>query len=189
MRRAVILVTLILLLLAVAGITVAQESDFSPEGDYQTEPTSLEATTGEPTEFVEEEPVEEDERTAGDVLENSEEPVADDSDVTEDRAAKGESKREKRGKPKGVGKPEGVGRPEDAGEPVGKGKPAGVGKEKETVDPGSLGETRGGGEEANGGGNQQKVTLCHKGKNTIAVGAPAGDAHLRHGDSLGECAQ
>ena len=32
-----------------------------------------------------------------------------------------------------------------------------------------------------------KVTLCHKGKKTITVGAPAVKAHLRHGDKLGPC--
>jgi hypothetical protein len=32
-----------------------------------------------------------------------------------------------------------------------------------------------------------KVTLCHKGKKTITVGAPAAKAHLRHGDKLGPC--
>ena len=32
-----------------------------------------------------------------------------------------------------------------------------------------------------------KVTLCHKGKKTITVGAPAAKAHLRHGDKLGRC--
>jgi len=32
-----------------------------------------------------------------------------------------------------------------------------------------------------------KVTLCHKGKKTITVGAPAARAHLRHGDKLGRC--
>jgi hypothetical protein len=32
-----------------------------------------------------------------------------------------------------------------------------------------------------------KVTLCHKGKKTIKVGAPAAKAHLRHGDKLGAC--
>jgi hypothetical protein len=32
-----------------------------------------------------------------------------------------------------------------------------------------------------------KVTLCHKGKKTITVGAPAVKAHLRHGDTLGRC--
>jgi hypothetical protein len=32
-----------------------------------------------------------------------------------------------------------------------------------------------------------KVTLCHKGKNTLSVGAPAVRAHLAHGDALDEC--
>src|SRR5919112_2896260 len=40
-----------------------------------------------------------------------------------------------------------------------------------------------------GGGSrvQDKVTLCHKDKNTLTVGAPAQEAHLRHGDILGAC--
>lgn len=32
-----------------------------------------------------------------------------------------------------------------------------------------------------------KVTICHKGKNTITVGAAAVPAHLRHGDTIGSC--
>ena len=38
-----------------------------------------------------------------------------------------------------------------------------------------------------GSGGLDKVVLCHKDKNTITVGAPAQEAHLRHGDSLGAC--
>ena len=34
-----------------------------------------------------------------------------------------------------------------------------------------------------------KVVVCHKGKKTIVIGAPAVPAHLRHGDTLGECAE
>jgi len=37
------------------------------------------------------------------------------------------------------------------------------------------------------GYGQEKVTLCHNGKNTITVGAPAVPAHLNHGDTLGAC--
>jgi hypothetical protein len=37
------------------------------------------------------------------------------------------------------------------------------------------------------GGGEQKVTLCHKDKNTLTVGAPAQAAHLGHGDTLGAC--
>ena len=33
-----------------------------------------------------------------------------------------------------------------------------------------------------------KVTICHKGKNTITVGKAAVPAHLRHGDATGPCA-
>ena len=32
-----------------------------------------------------------------------------------------------------------------------------------------------------------KVTICHKGKNTITVGKAAVPAHLRHGDTVGPC--
>jgi hypothetical protein len=32
-----------------------------------------------------------------------------------------------------------------------------------------------------------KLTLCHKGQNTIEVGAPSLSAHLSHGDTLGPC--
>ncbi len=37
------------------------------------------------------------------------------------------------------------------------------------------------------GAGQQKVTLCHKGKKTLTVGAPALAAHERHGDYEGAC--
>ena len=33
-----------------------------------------------------------------------------------------------------------------------------------------------------------KVTICHKGKNTITVSTRAWPAHQRHGDTLGKCA-
>jgi hypothetical protein len=38
-----------------------------------------------------------------------------------------------------------------------------------------------------GSNGKEKVTLCHKGKNTITVGAPAVKAHLAHGDVIGPC--
>ncbi|MDD2814256.1 MAG: VCBS repeat-containing protein [Thiotrichaceae bacterium] len=37
--------------------------------------------------------------------------------------------------------------------------------------------------------NQGKTAICHKGKNTLYLPAPAIKAHLKHGDTLGECAQ
>lgn len=41
--------------------------------------------------------------------------------------------------------------------------------------------------EAAAGYGQQKVTICHKGKNTLEVAAPAVQAHQGHGDTLGAC--
>jgi hypothetical protein len=35
----------------------------------------------------------------------------------------------------------------------------------------------------------KKVTICHKGKNTISVSIHAWPAHQAHGDTLGPCAQ
>jgi hypothetical protein len=37
------------------------------------------------------------------------------------------------------------------------------------------------------GNNDGKVTICHKGKNTITVSRNALNAHLAHGDSVGPC--
>lgn len=45
------------------------------------------------------------------------------------------------------------------------------------------------GENGDGGGSagQEKVPLCHKGKKTLTVSAPAQAAHLQHGDTQGPC--
>lgn len=43
-----------------------------------------------------------------------------------------------------------------------------------------------GGNVAEAGYGQQKVTICHNGK-TLTVGAPAAKAHLDHGDTVGPC--
>ena len=34
---------------------------------------------------------------------------------------------------------------------------------------------------------QDKVEVCHNGENTLSIGAPAVDAHLAHGDTIGAC--
>jgi hypothetical protein len=177
-HRAVILATLTLLLLAVAGVTVARESTIGPEMSSQTESTLQDltttieepttTTTRELTDVADEESTEGSEPAAGSVIEESTEPEADEAEiaeepeVTEGQATGGQG--EKVGKPEGVGKPKGVG-----------GKPLGNGKIK--------GEER----EANGAEDQEKVTLCHKGKKTLTVGAPAQAAHERHGDTVGSC--
>ena len=37
------------------------------------------------------------------------------------------------------------------------------------------------------GGSEPKVTLCHKGRKALTVGAGARAAHLAHGDTAGSC--
>ena len=67
-----------------------------------------------------------------------------------------------------------------AAPPPGKGKPPTAGKPAATAAKkqyGPAGKQYG----------KTKVTLCHKGKKSITVGAPAVKAHLRHGDKLGRC--
>jgi len=34
---------------------------------------------------------------------------------------------------------------------------------------------------------EKKVTLCHKGRNTLTVAEPAAAAHYAHGDTPGPC--
>jgi len=210
LHRAVTLAILTLLLLAIAGITVAQESVYSPETGHQTEPTVQEETTiGGFTE-----------PSGGDLEETAEEPEADDSGVNEDEATEVESGAE----PEGAGEERGPGMPEGAakGKAVGsRGEAGGEPKQKvtlchkgkNTITVGRPaqeahlrhGDTLGacqtasanpeppkggqGGAQDGGSNGQQKVTLCHKGKQTLTIGAPAKAAHLRHGDRLGPCAQ
>jgi hypothetical protein len=169
--RAVVLTTLTLLLLGITGITLARESTFGPERDFLTEPTVQNTTTtGEPTattvlestNIADGQSTERSEPTEGSVAEDFTVTEAKEPEVTEEQATGG--KIEKIGRPEGVGKAKGFG-----------GKTKGSGEAR--VDEG---ETR-------GGGAQDKVTLCHKGKNTIAVGKPAQAAHERHGDTVGPC--
>ena len=160
MRRAVILTTLALLLLAITGITLAGEGTIGTAGNTLSESTVQEttaATNEEPTATVVPEPTNtadegstaRSEPAAGSVTENSTGP-----EVGELEAYKGAATE---------------GKVENVGKPVGNGK------------------ARDGEGEARGGGGQEKVTLCHKDKNTIRVGEPAVAAHQSHEDSLGPC--
>jgi hypothetical protein len=45
----------------------------------------------------------------------------------------------------------------------------------------------GGGDDGNDGGNGDKVTICHKGRNTLTVARAALGGHLGHGDTIGAC--
>jgi hypothetical protein len=78
----------------------------------------------------------------------------------------------------------------DSGDEEPAGRSGSEADELEASEPEGVGEAKAVGGKPEGkakGGGGQKVTLCHKGKNSITVGAPAQDAHLRHGDTLGEC--
>jgi hypothetical protein len=221
MRQAFIFSTLIFLLMAVAGITVAQE-DYRPDRRSQTEPASQDAKIREPIELVDERSVEGNEPTREDGIEIPDESEVVNSEVAEDKAARAESKGLNRvrpedtgkpehvgnvsgkGKPPGTGKPTGkpgsIAKPEKLGKPEGgegpegrgkltsKGKPDDVGKGESTRRPIGATKTKGNSQRTHDGRGQKKITLCHKGKHTISVGAPAKDAHLRHGDNLGDCA-
>jgi hypothetical protein len=85
------------------------------------------------------------------------------------------------GKPTNIGK--GVGKPEHAGKAPNIGKPR-----DDNLGHPANGKPQGrGNDQEHGRGSQQKVTLCHKSKNTLTVGAPALGAHRRHGDTQGAC--
>ncbi len=167
MRQAVILVTLALLLLAITGITLAGESAVGPEKNSLTEPAfqdTTPTTTGEPTATT----VRQGTDTAAEESAQRSESAAGGSreDNTVPEAGEPVIIEEEATGDKGgdIGKTEGIGGPQGVG-----GKP----EDDE--------------EEANPGGGQRKVTLCHKGRHTITVGAPAQSAHLPHGDTLGVC--
>jgi hypothetical protein len=198
MQRALVLTTFVLLLLAIAGVTAAGPGGEDPSSGSSlltsSGPTATEdpetTAPGSPTskpEVVEEE-TEEDvseptvitEPTVG----KPEAPIAVDriqerptphSKAGEERGRTGGVRGPKAVKPgnksRAVGKPEHAGKLPDVGKPRGHGAHPAGGKPKE------VGHA----------GGQHKVTLCHKGKNTITVGAPAVDAHLAHGDYRGAC--
>src|ERR671921_2396595 len=177
MHRAVVLTTLVLLLLAVAGVSAAQDSGIfaggpnsdDPQGLTTQERTSFEATMAEDT-MQSALPGASSEPKVGEAA--SEPTVVSEPTVEESEnptaAAPGEQTlphaSNNFGKPansgSGVGKPALVGRVPNIGKlPDEVGHPAnGVPQERGTqVEQGR-------------GGSQQKVTLCHKGKNTLTVG-------------------
>jgi hypothetical protein len=198
MRRAVILVTLTCILFAVAGVTVATENTFQsgpqsgdstqftvPEstlaGRTAPETSVPEATVAESTvpEDVEN-PVEGAEETTVVVREEPKGPGKGDPGAGSYGGIREDNGIVKAGGPTGKpGKPEHAqggkkfGKARVAGEPPGKSRPA-------TGRPDHAGKK-------GFGGNPGKVTLCHKNRVTISVGAPAEPAHLRHGDELGSC--
>jgi hypothetical protein len=195
MHRAVVLTTLVLLLLAVAGVSAAQEngifaggpnSDDSP-GSTTQQRTSFEATVAEDTMTgalpgASSEPEDRGNTSEPTVVteptvEETEKPTA--AAPGEETLSPGSNNV---GKPANMGR--GVGKPEHAS------KAPNIGKPRDDVGHPANGkpEERGNEEEHGRGGSQQKVILCHKDKKTLTVGTQAQAAHLRHGDSLGRAA-
>jgi hypothetical protein len=187
MYRVVVLTTLVLLLLAVGGVSVAQDGRLfagEPKGNGPPGPTPQERTsfgaTGSwdtTTSPLPGASSEEEDR------QNTPEPtVVTEPTVVEPEKPAAAPAREETPKPatKAVGNPgdggRGVGKPEHAAGAAeighhGNGEPVERGNEAE---PGR-------------GAGGQKATLCHKGTKTLTVGAPALAAHLRHGDYSGAC--
>lgn len=184
MYRAVVLTTLVLLMLAVVGVSVAQEGRIfagAPDSEDTLESTTPEQTSFEATGL-------EDTTTSPlpgassetEGQQNIPEPtVVTDPTVGEPEKSTAAPAAEETPRPgtNEVGKPEHAVK---ASDPVvgsgkfgqhGNGEPVELGNEEE---PGR-------------GVGWQKEPLCHKGNKTLTVGAPALAAHLRHGDTRGAC--
>ena len=195
MYRAVVLTTLVILLLAVAGVSLAQDGRVSTGESNSADPlestaperTSIESTAGEDPE-TSAPPSTSPELEGGDdpsepavttepTVESTEEPTVE-TPAAEEAHVPGSANVAKPGKGDG-----GVGGPERGGKAPEVAKPR-----PEVGHPGN-GKPEESGHEAEHerGGGQQKVTLCHKGTKTLTVGAPALGAHLRHGDTPGAC--
>jgi hypothetical protein len=164
MNRAVVLTTLVLLLLAVAGVSAAQERGIFTGGPNIDAPPGSTTDVGRP---------------------GNGEPEENGNEVEQGRGG-GQQKVtlcHKGKKILTVGEPA-LAAHERHGDREGACQTEGAGSE-------ASGETMGSEAAKNGGGGasggQTKVTLCHKGKKTLTVGAPAQAAHLRHGDNLGVC--
>ena len=188
MHRAVVLTTLVLLSLAVVGVSAAQDSGIfaggpnsdDPQGSTTQERTSFEATVAEDT-MASTLPGASSEPKVGE--HTSEPTVVSEPTVEETEKPTAAGPGEKRLTPSSnnVGKPGNIGK--------GVGKPPDIGKPRNDVGHPSSGkpQERGNEEEHGRGGSQQEVMLCHKDKKTLTVGPPALAAHQRHGDTQRAC--
>ena len=194
MYRAVVLTTLVLLFLVVAGVSAAQDSGIFAGGPNSDDPP--EATTQERTSF--EATVAEDTMTSTlpgassepKVGENTSEPtVVTEPTVGETEKPTAAVPGEKTLTPgsNSVRKPANSGR--GVGKPALVGKVPNIGKPPDEVGHPANGKPQERGNEAEHGrgGSQQKIILCHKEKKSLTVGAPALAAHQRHGDTQGAC--
>jgi hypothetical protein len=205
--RAIVLTTLVLLLSAIAGVSVAQEGTIfagEPNSDGPSESTTPEPTTPEPTSLEATGP---EDTTTGQPPPDASSGAEDRPDVPEptvvteptvvDEATAAEPEKPATAPAERTPTPgaNDAGMPGDSGRKVG--KPEHAGKAPGLRNAGTRGGAhnvaRGVGKpaeredgEPGPGAGRPKVVLCHKGK-TLTVGAPAQAAHLRHGDSLGAC--
>src|SRR5215211_4926803 len=194
MHRAVVLTTLVVLLLAVAGVSVAQDSGIfaggpnseDPPGPTAQERKSFEATVAEDT-MKSALPGAPSEPKGG-------EDVSEPTVVTEPTVgATQKPTAAATGEKTLIPGSNNVRKPATGGRGVGKaalvGKAPNIGNPPDEVVHPANGKPEGRGNEVEHGrgGGQQKVPLCHKGKNTLTVGAPALAAHQRHGDTQGAC--
>jgi len=194
MHRAVVLTTLVMLLLAVAGVSAAQDSGIfaggpntdDPPGSTMQERTSFEATMAKDTMRSALPGASSEPKVGG----NASQPtVVTEPKVGETNEPAAAAPGEKTLTPgsNNIGKPTKSSR--GVGKPALVGKAPNIGNPPDEVDHPANGKPEGRGNEAEHGrgGGQQKVPLCHKGKNTLTVGAPALAAHQRHGDTQGAC--
>jgi hypothetical protein len=184
MYRAVVLTTLVLLLLAVAGVTVAQDGRIFAGAPHSDDPT--ESTTPERTSFE----VTGSEDTTTSRLPGASPEPEDRQDIPEPTVVTEPTvvEHEKSTAVPAGGEPQadsgrGVGKPEHAVKAPG---PVAGSAEIGQHGTGEPVERRNA-EEPGRGVGRQKATLCHKGNKTLTVGAPAIAAHLRHGDYRGAC--
>jgi hypothetical protein len=197
MHRAVVLTTLVVLLLAVAGVSAAQDSGIfaggahsdNPPGSTTQERTSFEATVAEDTMA---------EDTMKSALPGASSEPKGGRDASEPKVVSeptvGETEKPTAAAPGEqtlTPSSNNVGKSATGGRGVGKaalvGKAPNIGNPPDEVGHPANGKPEGRGNQAeHGRGGQQKVTLCHKNK-TLTVGAPALGAHLRHGDTRGAC--
>lgn len=169
MYRTAVLTTLMILLLAIAGVTVAQESTVTAPGlandTSAPDETTIEETTGIETTQ---------ESTSPETREKTIPGIGSSRSSRQVSAKKSDDKIEKAAKlrPESATHQEG----RDRVNAVGKQRPDNAGKSLKAGKRAKLEEGRG----------AKKVSVCHKGK-TLAIGAPAKRAHLRHGDVAGIC--
>jgi hypothetical protein len=197
MYRAVVLTTLVVMMLAVAGVSVAQDGRiFAGEPNSDDPPGSTEASTPEQTYFEATDP--EDTTTnqppgassETDDHQNIPEPtVVTQPTVGEPEKSTAAPAREEAPTPV----TNEVGNPGDGGRAVGKPEHAvkasdpAAGSDEMGQHGNGEPEVLGNEEEPARGVDGQKVTLCHKGNKTLTVGVPALGAHLRHDDTRGAC--